>query len=177
MSVIACPAVKGPLGVVITAPCPSIATIKLIGGKLMAGCAAGLATNTGSIGYLGPLINDETRRLAASAYLGARYCYEHYKGGNPADLTFIPPINGASWTNVADPNHTFDFNADSANINVNTGVFAGTETLNSIVSSLTGSFNNRTISINIQRPSGAIRFDGQFVSNSLIDFGSFRISR
>lgn len=95
----------------------------------------------------------------------------------PADLTFIPPINGASWTNVADPNHTFDFNADSANINVNTGVFVGTETLNSTVSSLTGSFSNRTISINIQRPSGAVRFDGQFVSNSLIDFGSFRISR
>ncbi|MFN8449323.1 MAG: BMP family ABC transporter substrate-binding protein [Anaerolineae bacterium] len=61
---------------------------KMEWGKLIAGCAAGLATNTGSIGYLGPLINDETRRLASSAYLGARYCYEHYKGGNPADLTF-----------------------------------------------------------------------------------------
>jgi simple sugar transport system substrate-binding protein len=44
--------------------------------KLIAGCAAALATDTGSIGYLGPLINDETRRLAVSAYLGARYCYE-----------------------------------------------------------------------------------------------------
>ena len=43
--------------------------------KAIAGCAAALATQSGSIGYLGPLINFETRRLAASAYLGARYCY------------------------------------------------------------------------------------------------------
>jgi simple sugar transport system substrate-binding protein len=56
--------------------------------KLMAGCAAALTTETGSIGYLGPLINPETRRLAASAYLGARYCYEHYAGGDPAELVF-----------------------------------------------------------------------------------------
>jgi simple sugar transport system substrate-binding protein len=57
-------------------------------GKLMAGCAAGLATQTGSIGYLGPLINGETRRLAASAYLGARYCYEHYRGLDADELIF-----------------------------------------------------------------------------------------
>ena len=44
-------------------------------GKMMAGCAAALTTKTGKIGYLGPLINDETRRLAASAYLGAKYCW------------------------------------------------------------------------------------------------------
>ena len=36
-------------------------------GKMMAGCAAALASETGKIGYLGPLINDETRRLASSA--------------------------------------------------------------------------------------------------------------
>ena len=36
-------------------------------GKMMGGCAAALASETGKIGYLGPLINDETRRLAASA--------------------------------------------------------------------------------------------------------------
>ena len=40
-------------------------------GKMIAGCAAALTTQTGSIGYLGPLINDETRRLVNSAYLGA----------------------------------------------------------------------------------------------------------
>lgn len=57
-------------------------------GKMIAGCAAALATETGQIGYLGPLINFETRRLAASAYLGARYCYENYAGGSPEDLSF-----------------------------------------------------------------------------------------
>ena len=74
-------------------------------GKLMAGCAAGLATETGSIGYLGPLINGETRRLAASAHLGARYCYEHYQGGNPDDLTFTVTWIGF-WFNI--PGVTLD---------------------------------------------------------------------
>lgn len=74
-------------------------------GKLIAGCAAGLATETGSIGYLGPLINGETRRLAASAYLGARYCYETYKGGNPEDLTFTVTWIGF-WFNI--PGVTLD---------------------------------------------------------------------
>ena len=57
-------------------------------GKMIAGCAAALTTQTGQIGYLGPLINDETRRLAASAFLGARYCWEEYLGNDPADLQF-----------------------------------------------------------------------------------------
>lgn len=57
-------------------------------GKMMAGCAAALTTQTGSIGFVGPLINDETRRLANSAYLGARYCYENYRGEDPANLRF-----------------------------------------------------------------------------------------
>jgi simple sugar transport system substrate-binding protein len=57
-------------------------------GKMIAGCAAALTTQTGKIGYLGPLINDETRRLAASAYLGAKYCYETYAGGDFNDLDF-----------------------------------------------------------------------------------------
>jgi simple sugar transport system substrate-binding protein len=57
-------------------------------GKMIAGCAAALTTDTGRIGYLGPLINDETRRLTASAYLGARYCWDEYLGNDPADLTF-----------------------------------------------------------------------------------------
>lgn len=46
-------------------------------GKMMAGCAAALTTKTGKIGFLGPLINDETRRLANAAYLGANYCWEN----------------------------------------------------------------------------------------------------
>jgi simple sugar transport system substrate-binding protein len=61
---------------------------KMIYGKMIAGCDAALHTETGSIGYLGPLINDETRRLAASAYLGAQYCWENYLGNDPADLDF-----------------------------------------------------------------------------------------
>ncbi len=74
-------------------------------GKLIAGCAAGLTTETGSIGYLGPLINGETRRLAASAYLGARYCYENYRGMNPDDLTFTVTWIGF-WFNI--PGVTLD---------------------------------------------------------------------
>ena len=57
-------------------------------GKMIAGCTAALTTKTGKIGYLGPLINDETRRLASSAYLGARYCWDTVLGKDPADLKF-----------------------------------------------------------------------------------------
>ncbi|MCL4275226.1 MAG: BMP family ABC transporter substrate-binding protein [Anaerolineales bacterium] len=56
-------------------------------GKMIGGCAAALTTETGKIGYLGPLINDETRRLAASAYLGAKHCWEQ-AGNDPAALEF-----------------------------------------------------------------------------------------
>ncbi|RMF36877.1 MAG: BMP family ABC transporter substrate-binding protein [Chloroflexi bacterium] len=73
--------------------------------KGVAGCAAALMTETKTIGYLGPLINDETRRLAASAYLGARYCYEHYRGGDPNDLRFIVTWIGF-WFNI--PGVTLD---------------------------------------------------------------------
>ncbi len=86
--------------------------------KLVAGCAAGLATETGNIGYLGPLINGETRRLAASAYLGARYCYE-LDGGNPEDLTFTVTwigfwfnIPGVTLDPTAETNTFFDSGAD-----------------------------------------------------------------
>ena len=57
-------------------------------GKMIAGCAAALTTQTGKIGYLGPLINNETRRLTAAAFLGAQYCYENYRGMAPGDLQF-----------------------------------------------------------------------------------------
>lgn len=56
--------------------------------EMVAGCAAALTTQTGKIGYLGPLINDETRRLASSTYLGACYCWTHYAGKRSADLKF-----------------------------------------------------------------------------------------
>ncbi len=73
--------------------------------KAIAGCAAAMATETGKIHYLGPLINFETRRLAASAYLGARYCYENYRGLNPADLEFAVTWIGF-WFNI--PGVTLD---------------------------------------------------------------------
>jgi simple sugar transport system substrate-binding protein len=56
--------------------------------KMIAGCAAALTTQTGQIGYLGPLINSETRRLASSAYLGAKYCWANYMKKDPASLKF-----------------------------------------------------------------------------------------
>lgn len=73
--------------------------------KAIAGCAAALQTETGKIGYLGPLINFETRRLAASAYLGARYCYENFRGLNPDDLEFTVTWIGF-WFNI--PGVTLD---------------------------------------------------------------------
>jgi len=73
--------------------------------KAVAGCAAALKTETKTIGYLGPLVNDETRRLASSAYLGCRYCYEKYRGGNPDDLRFITTWIGF-WFNI--PGVTLD---------------------------------------------------------------------
>jgi simple sugar transport system substrate-binding protein len=57
-------------------------------GKMMAGCAAALTSQTGKIGYLGPLINSETRRLVSSAYLGAKYCWTNYLGKKAEDLKF-----------------------------------------------------------------------------------------
>jgi simple sugar transport system substrate-binding protein len=88
-------------------------------GKMIAGCAAALTTQTGQIGYLGPLINDETRRLAASAYLGARYCWSEILGNDPADLGFEVTWIGF-WFNIpgvtSDPtqvaNNFFDTDRD-----------------------------------------------------------------
>ena len=60
---------------------------QMIFGKMIAGCAAALETETGEIAYLGPLTNDETRRLVNSAYLGAEYCWENFRD-EPADLVF-----------------------------------------------------------------------------------------
>ncbi len=73
--------------------------------KAIAGCAAALTTQTGQIGYLGPLINFETRRLVSSAYLGASYCYENYRGQDPASLDFTVTWIGF-WFNI--PGVTLD---------------------------------------------------------------------
>jgi len=71
----------------------------------IAGCAAALATETGKIGYLGPLVNDETRRLVSAAYLGAKYCWEKYRKKPAAELTFKVTWIGF-WFNV--PGQTLD---------------------------------------------------------------------
>lgn len=57
-------------------------------GKMMAGFAAAMTTQTGKIGYLGPLVNAETRRLAASAYLGARYAWTEILKKPASELNF-----------------------------------------------------------------------------------------
>ena len=79
---------------------------KMIYGKMMAGFSAAMTTRTGKIGYLGPLINDETRRLASSCYLGAKYAWEHVLKKDPADLKFKVTWIGF-WFNIpgvtADP--------------------------------------------------------------------------
>ncbi len=74
-------------------------------GRMIAGCAAALATETGKIGFLGPLINDETRRLVSAAYLGADYCWETYRNKNPEDLNFKVTWIGF-WFNI--PGVTLD---------------------------------------------------------------------
>jgi|YelNatPaOPRAMG01_1025707.scaffolds.fasta_scaffold00211_12 simple sugar transport system substrate-binding protein len=73
--------------------------------KEIAGCAAALTTQTGKIGFLGPLINPETRRLAASAFLGAKYCWTKVLNKNAKDLTFSVTWIG-NWFNI--PGQTLD---------------------------------------------------------------------
>ena len=78
-------------------------------GKTAAGSwwPAAMTTATGKVGFLGPLINDETRRLANAAYLGARYAWEHVRGQKPGTLAFKVGWIGF-WFNIpgvtSDPN-------------------------------------------------------------------------
>ncbi|UCG13088.1 MAG: BMP family ABC transporter substrate-binding protein [Deltaproteobacteria bacterium] len=88
-------------------------------GKMMAGFVAALTTKTGKIGYLGPLINEETRRLAASCYLGAAYGWEKVRKRPLSELKFKVSWIGF-WFNIpgvtADPtqvaNRFFDSGHD-----------------------------------------------------------------
>ena len=92
---------------------PNLSNImgKMEYGKMIAGVAAALTTQTGKIGYLGPLINDETRRLAASVYLGARYAWTEYLKKDPAELKFSVNWIGF-WFNIpgvtSDPTQVAD---------------------------------------------------------------------
>ena len=99
--------------------------------KAIAGCSAALASESGHIGYLGPLINFETRRLSASAYLGARYCYENYRGMSAEDLQFTVTWIGF-WFNI--PGVTLDPTEVTTNF-FNTGadvVMSGIDTTEGI---------------------------------------------
>ncbi len=73
--------------------------------KEIAGCAAALTTTTGKIGFLGPLINPETRRLASSAFLGAQYCWTKVLNKDAKTLAFDVTWIG-NWFNI--PGQTLD---------------------------------------------------------------------
>lgn len=79
--------------------------------KAVAGCAAALKTQTNTIAYLGPLVNNETRRLAAAAYQGAQDCLELYRDQDPSTMRFIVNWIGF-WFNIPgvtlDPNEVAD---------------------------------------------------------------------
>lgn len=101
-------------------------------GKMMAGFAAALTTRTGKIGYLGPLVNEETRRLVASCYLGARYAWEKVLNKDPKDLSFQVTWIGF-WFNI--PGVTSDPTQVAQNF-VNTGydvIISGIDTTESLV--------------------------------------------
>ncbi|QTA92219.1 BMP family lipoprotein [Desulfonema magnum] len=101
-------------------------------GKMMAGFVAALTTKTGKIGYLGPLINEETRRLAASCYLGARYAWDKVLNKNPEALKFQVTWIGF-WFNI--PGVTADPTQVAQNF-FNTGydvLVSGIDTTESVV--------------------------------------------
>jgi simple sugar transport system substrate-binding protein len=73
--------------------------------KAVAGCAAALKTQSKTVAYMGPLINNETRRLASAAFLGCQECTKLYRGGSAGDVKFIVNWIGF-WFNI--PGVTLD---------------------------------------------------------------------
>ncbi len=105
---------------------------KMIYGKMMAGFVAAMTTKTGKIGYLGPLVNEETRRLAVSCYLGAKYAWEHVLKKDPDKLKFQVTWIGF-WFNI--PGVTADPSQVAQNF-FNTGydvVLSGIDTTEAVV--------------------------------------------
>ncbi|MBI5591449.1 MAG: BMP family ABC transporter substrate-binding protein [Deltaproteobacteria bacterium] len=101
-------------------------------GKMMAGFVAAMTTKTGKIGYLGPLVNEETRRLSVSCYLGAKYAWETVLKKKPEDLKFQVTWIGF-WFNI--PGVTADPTQVAQNF-FNTGsdvVVSGIDTTEAIV--------------------------------------------
>jgi simple sugar transport system substrate-binding protein len=80
-------------------------------GEMIGGCSAALSTQTGKLGFVGPLINDETRRYANAFYLGARYCWTNYRQKDPAELQMNVTWIGY-WFNIpgvtSDPSQVSD---------------------------------------------------------------------
>ncbi len=74
--------------------------------RMIAGCAAALTSESGSIGYLGALINPETRRLAVSSYLGAKYCADNYRDDISGDDISFEVVWIGFWFNI--PGVTLD---------------------------------------------------------------------
>lgn len=101
-------------------------------GKMMAGYTAALTTKTGKIAYLGPLINEETRRLAVSAYLGARYAWTEVLKKPLSELKFKVSWIGF-WFNI--PGVTADPTQVSRNF-IDTGydvILSGIDTTEALV--------------------------------------------
>ncbi len=99
---------------------------------MMAGFVAAMTTKTGKIGYLGPLVNEETRRLSVSCYLGARYAWETVLKKKPEDLKFQVTWIGF-WFNI--PGVTADPTQVAQNF-FNTGydvVVSGIDTTEAVV--------------------------------------------
>lgn len=115
-------------------PLPNVGNImpKMEWYKLVAGCAAALTTQTGKIGYLGPLINPETRRYTASTYLGAKHCWETLRGQPEGSLEFTVTWIGF-WFNI--PGVTLD-PTDEVNAFYDSGidvVVSGIDTTEAVV--------------------------------------------
>jgi len=105
---------------------------RMVYGKMMAGFAAAMTTQTGKIAYLGPLNNEETRRLAAACYLGARYAWVDVLGKDPKDLKFKVTWIGF-WFNI--PGVTADPTQVAQNF-INTGhdvIVSGIDTTEALV--------------------------------------------
>jgi simple sugar transport system substrate-binding protein len=105
---------------------------RMVYGKMMAGFAAAMTTQTGKIAYLGPLNNEETRRLAAACYLGARHAWVNVQGKDPKDLKFKVTWIGF-WFNI--PGVTADPSQVAQNF-INTGhdvIVSGIDTTEALV--------------------------------------------
>ena len=81
-------------------------------GKMMAGFTAALTTKTGNIGYIGPLNNKQSRRMASACYLGARYAWTKVLKKDIKDLKFHLTWIGF-WFNI--PNTTANTSKVSQN--------------------------------------------------------------